>query len=78
MRGEGTSHEVHRQKTVEDFVTHFNEYHTQLFSTSDLICDDEYISRWYGQGGHWINLFLPMYVEIDRKPENRVDIQNYE
>ena len=32
--------------------------------------------RWYGQGGHWINHGLPMYVAIDRKPENGCEIQN--
>ena len=34
------------------------------------------MSRWYGQGGHWINHGLPMYVAIDRKPENGCEIQN--
>ena len=40
LRGEGTSHEDHWLKLVEDFVTHFNEYLTHLFSPSDLICAD--------------------------------------
>ena len=34
------------------------------------------MSRWYGQGSHWINHGLPMYVAIDRKPENGCEIQN--
>ena len=76
VRGEGMSHESHRWKIVEDFVTHFNEYRTQLFSPLGLICADESISQWYGQGGHWINLGLPMYVVMDRKPENGAEIQN--
>ena len=42
----------------------------------DEICVDESMSRWYGQGGHWINHGLPMYVAIDRKPENGCEIQN--
>ena len=42
----------------------------------DEICVDESISRWYGQGSHWINHGLPMYVAIDRKPENDCEIQN--
>ena len=41
VRGEGTIHEAHRWKIVEDFVTNFNEYRTQLFSPSDLILADE-------------------------------------
>ena len=41
-----------------------------------MICVDESISRWYGHGGHWINIGLPMYIAIDRKPENGCEIQN--
>ena len=76
MRGKGTSHEAHWWKLFEDFVNNFNEYHTHLFSPSDIICADESISRWYGQGVHWINLGLTMYVAIDRNLENGSDIQN--
>ena len=41
--------------------------------TSEQYCS---MSQWYGQGGHWINHGLPMYVAIDRKPENGCEIQN--
>ena len=34
------------------------------------------MSRCYGQGGRWVNLGLPMYVVINRKPENGSKIQN--
>jgi hypothetical protein len=34
------------------------------------------MSRWYGQGGHWIEHGLPQYVAIDRKPENGCEVQN--
>ena len=74
MRYEGMRNEAHQWNLVEDFVTHFNEYRTQLLSPLDLICTNDYISRWYGQGGHWINLGLPMYVSMERKPENGADI----
>ena len=76
VRGESTRHEAHRWKLVEYFVTHFNEYRKQILSPSDLICADEYISRWYGQGGHWINLVLAMYVTMYRKLENGEVVQN--
>ena len=59
-----------------EFVTHFNEYRTQLFSPSGRICADESILWWYGQGGHWINLGLLIYVAMDRKPDNGADIHN--
>ena len=45
IRDEGTGHESHLWKLVEDFVTIFNEYHTQVSSSSDLICADDSISR---------------------------------
>ena len=77
VRDEGTIHKTHQWKFVEDFATHFNEYCTQIFSPSDLICADESISQWYRKGGHWINLGLPMYVEMYRKTENWAEIHNY-
>ena len=76
MLYEGKIHEAHWWKIVEDFVTHFNEYCTQLFSPLDIICSDDSISWWYGQGDHWINLGFPVYVSIYRKPENGAEIQN--
>ena len=61
---------------VDGFVDWYNSHQETNFSPSDLICIDESISCWYGQGGHWINHGLPMYVAIDRKPENGCGIQN--
>lgn len=39
-------------------------------------CVEESISRWYGHGGHWIEIGLPQYISIDHKPENGSEIQN--
>lgn len=36
---------------------------------------DELFARWYGLGGHYINIGLPMYVAMDRKPEDGCEIQ---
>jgi hypothetical protein len=65
------------------YVTRFNEHGKSHCSPSDVICVDESISRRYvigvdesisrryGFGRHWrSNLGLPMYVSIDRKPDN--------
>ena len=68
--------EQYRWRLVDDFVKNFNEHRAQNFFPSDEICIVESMSRWYGQGGHWINHGLPMYVAIDRKPENDCEIQN--
>jgi Transposase IS4 len=76
VRQEGMSSEKYRWLLVEDFVQNFNNHRASNFNPSDLICVDESMSRWYGQGGDWINHGLPMYVAIDRKPENGCEIQN--
>jgi hypothetical protein len=68
--------ENYRWDLVGDFIRFFNEHRFAQFSPSDTICVDESISRWYGMGGDWINEGLPMYVQIDRKPENGCEIQN--
>ena len=34
------------------------------------------MSRWNGLGGHCIDVGIPYYVTIDRKPENSCEIQN--
>jgi hypothetical protein len=61
---------------VDDFVKKLNEHRANYFNPSEMICVDESMSRWYGQGDHWINHGLPQYVAIDRKPENGCEIQN--
>ena len=76
VQPEGMSHEKHQWMLVDGFVHQYNRHRETDFIPSDLICVDESISRWYGQGGHWINHGLPMYVAIDRKPENGCEIQN--
>jgi len=76
VREEGMSSETHRWMLVGDFVDRINNHRKNFYSPSSVICVDESISRWYGIGGHWINKGLPMYVAIDRKPEDGCEIQN--
>ena len=61
---------------VDDHVKNFNEHRAKTFYPLDVLCCDESISRWYGIGGNWINAGLPQYISIDRKPEDRCEIQN--
>ena len=75
-RPPGMSSESYRWLLVQDFVDNFNEHRSSFFLPGWLVCVDESISRWYGLGGHWINMGLPMYVSIDRKPEDGLEIQN--
>ena len=63
-------------RLVDDFVEAFNDHRASAFQPSEMICVDESISRWYGKGGHWINHGLPMYIAMERKPDNGCEIQN--
>jgi Transposase IS4 len=64
-------------KPVNDFVSAVNTHRRTMFTPSEHICVDEiYIARWYGQGGHWIDMGLPHYVAIDRKTETGCEVQN--
>jgi Transposase IS4 len=75
-RPDGMSSEAYRWLLVEDFVKNFNDHRASFFSPGWQVCVDESMSRWYGLGGHWINIGLPMYVAMDRKPEDGLEIQN--
>jgi hypothetical protein len=75
-RPQGMSSETYRWLLVDDHVMNFNDHRESTFTPSSHICADESISRWYGLGGEWINIGLPMYIAIDRKPENGCEIQD--
>lgn len=65
-----------RWELVNDFVSSINAHRAAHVTPSDLLCVEEFMSKWYGQGGHWIDRGLPMYVAIDRQPEKGCEIQN--
>ena len=67
--------EMYRWLLIDDFVKEFNNYRADNFLPGSTICVDESISRWYGIGGQWINEGLPIYVAMDRKPENGCEIK---
>ena len=46
-----------------------------FFSPSELICVDESMSRWSGLGSEWLDVGLPTYRAIGRKPENGCEIK---
>jgi hypothetical protein len=56
---------IRRQYAPEDYGYAVRDY-----------LPDESIARWYGQGGHWIDLGFPHYFSIDRKPENGFEVQS--
>ena len=69
-------HSIWRCMLVDDFVKNFNKYQALHYVPSYLICVDDSMSRWYGLGGHWIDMGISMYVAIDHKPVNGCEIQN--
>jgi hypothetical protein len=68
--------EEHRWMLIDDFISNFNKHRATYYYPSEKICVDESISRWYGLGGSWIDVGLPTYVAMERKPENGCEIQN--
>jgi len=74
-RGGGVS-EQSRWDISTDFVDSINAHRDSHVSPSKYPCIDESMCKWYGQGGPWIKRGPPMYVAIDRKPENGCAIQN--
>lgn len=73
---DGMTAEDHRWMLCDDFVSFINEHRKQFMTPGQDLCVDESIVRWYGLGGDWINCGLPMYIAMDRKPENGCEIQN--
>jgi len=70
------SRERYRWALFNDFIAEINSHRAAHVTPGDTSCVDESIITWYSQGGHWISIGLPMYVAIDRKPENGCDTQN--
>ena len=70
------SSSAHRWMLIDDFVNAINEHRASYFEPSDLICGDESMSKWNGLGGTWINIGLPVFVDMDRKPVKGCEIQN--
>ena len=75
-RHPGITSMAHRWMLVDDLIEAFNDYRSASYSTSDRICVDKSISRWYGLGGHWIKIGLPNYVAMERNPYNGYVIQD--
>jgi Transposase IS4 len=56
---------------IDDFIKAFNDHRASHMIVSDRLCVDESFSRWwYGMGGFYINIGLPCYISMDRKPED--------
>ena len=69
-------HSTWRWMLLDDFVKNFNKYRALHYVQCYLICVDKSMSKWHGLGRHWINMELPVYLVIDRKPVKGCEIQN--
>ena len=69
-------HSTFRWMLVDGFIDRFNEHRHETFLPSFLICVYESMSCWYSVGGDWINMGLPMYGAMDRKPKNGMEVQD--
>jgi len=68
--------EQFRWALINDFIHAIAQHRVDHGTPGDTLCVDESMSKWYRQGRHWISIGLPMYVAIDRKPENGCEIEN--
>jgi hypothetical protein len=72
----GMSSEWYRWMLVDNFVENINAYRQRTFVPGDHLEADKKVIRWYGVGGGYINKGLPMYLALERKPDNGGEIQN--
>ncbi len=70
------SYAQHCWQLVGNFINKINSHWSRFYYPSDLICVDKSFSWFCGYGGYWIRKGLPMYIVIDRNPENGCEIQN--
>jgi hypothetical protein len=73
---EGMSLERYHWMLVDDFVANFNRHRQTTFKPGGHLEADETVIRWYGVGGAFVNAGLPMYLALERKPDNGGEIQN--
>ena len=66
----------HRWDLINDFLEALNEHRRRHVTPSERLFVDESMFRWYRIGCPWIDVGLPHYVNIDRKPENGCQVPN--
>lgn len=66
---------ISRWMRVTEVIEACNEPRGAHIIPSELICVDESMTRWYGLGRDWRDIWLPHYVAMHRELENGVDLQ---
>lgn len=67
--------EAYRWLLCEDFRFTINQNCREHIVSSDRMYIDESISRWYGVGVTFLEVGLPYYFYLDRKPESGCELQ---
>ena len=67
---DGMSSERYRWILINDFVANINKYRQRTFVPGGRLEADETVVRWYGKGGAFVDAGLPMYLALERKPDN--------
>ncbi|KAL9183975.1 hypothetical protein ACHAXT_002061 [Thalassiosira profunda] len=74
---QGMSSKRYRWMLLDDHIRNYNEHRAKTFSPGGELVIDETIVRWYGLGGaYYVNIGLPQYVEMERKPDNGMELQD--
>ncbi|KAL9179705.1 hypothetical protein ACHAXT_008995 [Thalassiosira profunda] len=66
----------YRWMLLDDHIRNYNEHRAKTFSPGGELVIDETIVRWYGLCGAYVNIGLPQYVEMERKPDNGMELQD--
>lgn len=61
---------------LQDFIESFNNHRRRFFQPGKFLVVDESFAEWLGLGGSYINIGLPMFVAIKRKPHSGCEIQD--
>jgi hypothetical protein len=61
---------------INDFVANIDKYRQRTFVPGGNLEADETVIRWYGKGSAFVDAGLPMYLALERKPDNGGEIQN--
>ena len=62
---------------INNFDANINKYRQRTFVPGGHLVADETVIRWYGKGGAFVDAGLPMYLALERKPDNGGEIQNH-
>ncbi len=72
----GMSLEQYRWMLNDNFVANINRHRASMFVPGNEVEANETVIPWYGIGGAYLNKGIPMYLALERMPDNRGKIQN--